>query len=290
MKYRALAESLIPVAEATRRYFMDGEGAKRFRAEEAIAPSSSYRPTLLADGHDGSLLAIEVNEGVYTDALDGLVLECVSQGIPIRLFVASPGGGPAMSAMQLVRKARMRGIGVLEVVGRDVQRILPALSLSLFGLQAIGAKGYPKRYRARLTQAEDTFRNGDPVKGCSRVYDLIEECSRDVAIEIDRLGLWRVAATRPIRQVRWFRKHPWANVLEYVDEWADFRVVGLSRIHITKPLWSRIRGLTPHRNESGHEPATSEERRQRDRELKTRFEHAVDTFADLVKACPTVAK
>jgi len=134
MKYRALAETLIPIAEAVRKYFMDAEGAKRFRAEEAIAPSSSYRPTLLADSHDRSLLAIEVNQGVYTDVLDRLVVECVSQGLPIRLFVASPAGGPATSVVELVRKARVRGIGVVEVAGKSVQRILPALSLSLFGL------------------------------------------------------------------------------------------------------------------------------------------------------------
>jgi len=290
MKYRALAESLIPVAETTRKYFMGAEGAKRFRAEEAIAQTSSYRPTLLADSHDGSLLAIEVNQGAYTDALDRLVVECVSQGLPIRLFVASPAGAPATAVVELVRKAKARGIGVVEVAGKNVQRILPALSLSLFGLQPINTKKYPKRYRGALSQAEETFRNGDPVKGCSRLYDLIEECSREVAIELDRVGLWRSVPVPPKRQVRWFKKHPWANVLEYVGEHGDFAAIRGSKLQITKPLWSRIRGLTSHRNEAGHEPTTSDERKQRDRELKTRFEHALDTFADLVRACPTVAK
>ena len=290
MKYRALAGSLIPTAEAVRRHFRDTEGAVRFRSEEAVAASSPYRPTLLAECHDKSLLAIEVNEGSYTNALDAFVLDCLNQGLPIRLFVATPTGAPPTQLVALHRRAKALGIGVVESDGRNVQRLLPALSLSLLGLRTIQTREFPRAYRAPLTKAEETFRNGDPVKGCGRVYDIIETVSRNVAIEIDRLGLWRAVPLAHIHGEAWYRTHSWANVLAYVEDRADFGALGGNKMKITKPLWSRIRGMTPHRNDSGHEPSTLAALLARDRQLRTRFEHAVDTLADLVKACPSVAK
>ncbi len=287
MQYRALAGSLVPVAEAARKHFAKMEGAKRFRAEEEIASDLSYRPTLSAENHDKSILAIEVNDGTYTNALDTFVVECLTAGLPIRLFVAVPSGGPAAQLLNLVRQARKRGIGVVEFDGKTVRSLLPAVSLSLFGVRPVDRTRYPRGYFAQLHQAEETFRNGDAAKGCGRVYDLIEKGSRTVATEIDRLLLWR---TLPPPSKPRFRTAAWARVLEYVDLNADFPKLLASTVRIDKALWARVRGLTPHRNQSGHAPSTRKELQQRDQQLRTRFEHAVDTLADLVRACPLIGK
>jgi hypothetical protein len=288
MRYRALAETLVPVAEAVRKHFMKTEGAKRFRAEEEVAPSLLYRPTLVGESQDLSIIAIEVNEGTYTSPLDEFVLECLRQGIAIRLFVAAREGGPDTEKMNLVRKAKSRGIGVLEVRGSIVTPLLPALSLSLIGLRPIDRKQFPKQSHSQLTKAEETFHNGDPVKACGRIYDLVENWSRAVALEIDHLGLWQSLPQGQTRPKINLKDGSWTKVLEFVDEHAAFGQLRKNGLSITKPLWGRLRGLTPHRNESGHEPRTREELQTRNTQLRTRFEHAVDTFGDLARASPHI--
>lgn len=288
MKYRALAEALVPTAEAVRKHFMTARGVRKFKAEVAVGPGFSYRPTLLGESEDYSLVAIEVNEGVYTDSLNVFVLECLTDGLPITLFVAAPSGSGDAQLMGLVRQARRRSIGVVEVHGKTVRSLVPALSLSLTGLRPIDYKRFPKASRKKLGQAQETFLNGDPAKGCGRVYDLIELRTRAIAVEMDRLGLWKGGASSKSRTKFNFRKGSWAKLLELVDENGAFAQLQKHGLHIDKALWGRIRGLTPHRNESGHEPSTREELQGRDRQLRTRFEHAVDALEALAKASPRI--
>jgi hypothetical protein len=158
----------------------------------------------------------------------------------------------------------------------------------LFGLRPIDRKHFPKRAHAQLTKAEETFLNGDPVKGCGRIYDLIENRSRAVAIEIDRIGLWQPMPPGQAKSRINLKNGSWAKVLELVDERAEFGLLRRNGLSITKALWGRLRGLPPHRNQSGHEPRTQEELQARNRELKTRFEHAVDTLGELAAASPRI--
>ena len=288
MKYRALDESLVRVAETVRKYFVAAEGASKFRAEAEIAPDLAYRPTLLGQVGKAGLLAIEVNGGMYSDTLDRFVLECRDQGLPIRLFVASPALTAEGLKIDLVRRAKRRSVGVVEVEGSTVSVLLSALSLSLSGVRPIEKARFPKVYRGDLQTAEDTFRNGDAAKGCARVYDLIERRSRAVAQEIKNKNLWR--PPRPGEAPpKLSARMAWSRLLEVVDDHADFAKMKANGLAIDKALWARLRALTTHRNQSGHEPESREELVRRDRELRTRFEHAVDTFADLIAASAKVA-
>ena len=51
-----------------------------------------------------------------------------------------------------------------------------------------------------------------------------------------------------------------------------------------KSLLVRVAALTEHRNETGHKPKNRAVHIQRDRELRTRFETAVDVLRDFAKA------
>jgi len=288
LEFRALSAELVPVAMAARNFLSGQDGARKFRAESAIAEQFAYRPTLLAEASDKSLIAVEVSEGSYTAPLVEFVLDCQRESLPIRVFVAVPVGGPPGAILQLHRRARQLGIGVLEVDGRRVTRPVPALSLSLWGLRPMTQQRFPKRLRARLSQAEDTFRNGNPAKGCGGVYDALESQSRAVAWEIDRRRLWKASTSRKGHGRNWFEKHAWANVLEYVDTYVDAQTMDSNWLPFDRALWSRVRGLTPHRNESGHEPKSLRKLQARDRELRTRFEHATDCLAELVAAFPRI--
>jgi hypothetical protein len=53
---------------------------------------------------------------------------------------------------------------------------------------------------------------------------------------------------------------------------------------LTTAFLAKIHGVTPHRNESGHKPRSEAELKKRDRELRTRFEAAVDLLRDLIVA------
>jgi hypothetical protein len=243
----------------------------------------------LGESADYSLVAIEVNEGDYTGALDKFVLECLREGLPIKLFVAVPVTASPTQVISLVRQAKENGIGVVEVDGAKIRFLVHAVSLSLIGLRLIDPKRFPKSCHARLMQAEDTFLNGDPAKACGRIYDLIELWTRSVAVEIDRLNLWRTLPPSIKRPRINLKKGPWAKVIELVNDYADFPNLSKNNMRIDKALWGRIRGLIPHRNDTGHEPATRDEVQERDQQLRTRFEHAVDTFAALAKASPKIS-
>jgi len=53
---------------------------------------------------------------------------------------------------------------------------------------------------------------------------------------------------------------------------------------IKKNLLIRVAALTDVRNDAGHKPRNRAERMKRDRELRTRFESAVDVLRDFANA------
>jgi hypothetical protein len=289
MKYRALAEGLIPVADAALKHLRETEGATRFRSEVEVAPALAYRPTLLGECHDKSLIAVEVNDGAFTAPLDTFVVECQRLGVPIRLFIAIPETAPEKQQLQLLRQARTRGIGVLLESKRRIERLLPAVHLSLFGLRPIPMTKFPSQLVSRLTQAEESFRSGDPAKGCGRVYDLIERRTRSVALEVQTRSLWKAGLSVKAKATEWYtKKGAWAKVLELISDSGDFEAMKRAKLPIEKALWARVQGLVPDRNDTGHEPSTREELQERDRQLRTRFEHAVDTLLALTRATPSI--
>jgi hypothetical protein len=290
MKYQALAESLRPVADAVASFLRQEEGATRFKVEKPLEGGGKYGPTLQALCPDGSLIAIEVNEGGFTTPLDAFVLECQRNGVPVRLFVAAPLGAPAQALLDLHRFAKSRGIGVLEVDGTTVTRHIPALRLSLTGLRAVNRKRFPRRIGQHLVGAEETFRNGDPAKGCTRVYDVVERCSRRLCVDVKSKNLWKRSLAIPGHQDEWYERSPWAGVLKLVADSGDWRAIRSVGIDISDALWSQIRGLTGHRNETGHEPTSLRALQSRDTKLRTRFEHAVDTLDELLEAYPGCSK
>lgn len=290
MKYQALADPLRPVADAVAAFFRREEGATKFKVEKSVDGGGRYCPTLQATCPDGSIVAVEVNEGGYTTPLDTFVLECQRNGVPVRLFVAAPLGAPAGDLLELHRSARSRGIGVLEVDEAVVTKHIPALRLSLTGLRAIERNTFPKRIRQPLVAAEETFRNGDPAQGCARVYGVVERCSRRVCLDVASKNLWKNGVSMPTHKVAWYETSPWAGVMKLVAESGDWKRMRIAGIDIPDNLWSQIRGLTGHRNETGHEPSSLKALQTRDTRLRTRFEHAVDTVEELLEAYPGCAK
>ncbi|MEO7418829.1 MAG: hypothetical protein ABI163_17340 [Thermoanaerobaculia bacterium] len=278
--YGILDPSLFSIAEQARQYFTKKRGLGSFNIEVPVLDASGLRPTLSAVDSDKYVVCIEVRETIYHPALDTFILDCKNRGLPIKLYIAVPASKEDAAFKADVRRASENGIGVLSVEDSRVQAIREALYLSLTGIRPVDADAFPRRYRGPLTEAEEAFRGGNPVKGCGMVFDEIEALTRTLAKKTFNRGLWRSGKlTKPPLR---FDKDSWQLVTEKLVEEIDPQKVGCP--NLTRPLFGTILGLVPHRNESGHKVRDTQARLKRDAELRTRFEHARDVLKSLVDA------
>ena len=280
MNFRFLSEQLRPTAEEARNFFKRKWGIGSFVLEEAVSSETTFSPTLQAQTPDHHLLCVEVSESPYPSALDSFVVDCMRLCIPVRLFVAVPEDSKGQNYNRDRERARKCGVGVLEVSPRSSKIIQQPLSLSLAGLRPVELEKFPRRRRLALSQAEETFKLGQPSKGCSLVYDEIEDLSRTVARRTFARGLWITGKGANLK----FDKDPWQSVVKSLMNNLDYSKCAPIKL----ALIARIVGITPHRNDSSHKPKSRAQLIQRDRQLRTRFENAVDILQDLTVAAKSL--
>jgi len=181
MNFRHLPEPLRPSADAVVDYFEAERGIRHFVEEEEIHAQVA-RPSLHATANDHHFWCVEFSETTpYPLTLDRFVLDCMRHGLPVRLFVALPSGSTSPDYHRDLNRAIDYGVGVMEVTDNTVHVTNEPLSLSLAGVRRIEKRNFPARYRLALTRAENTFRQGNPVKGCSEIYDELEALTRRIA-------------------------------------------------------------------------------------------------------------
>lgn len=281
MKFRILSEALRPVARSTARYFSDNWGVSRFRVEEALPTTNvARRPTLHAVTRDKQILCIEVSESPFPRGLDSFVLDCINNCVPMRLFIAVPASSSNDNFKADLARARNCGVGVLEVSDNEVTKLCDALSLSLVSVRPVTARDFPKKYRMALSRAYGTFRDGDPVKGCSTVYDEVEALSRRVAEKTQKKGLWHALKPGEKAPKINFETAKWSTLIRILMEHLDHK----KHKSLTQSLLGSLLGLTTARNESSHKIKTVSDLVRRDKRLKTRFENAIDILSDLIRA------
>lgn len=282
MNYRILSNHLWPTAEAAIQFFSKEWGVTSFKGEEPIHVGISYRPTISAQTQDHCYLCIEVSESAYPVPLDSFVLDCKNAGLPVKLFVAMPRGHIDPRYYENSRRAMNSGVGLLQVDDQMGEIVYGALPLSITGCRRISKGDFPAKYRTALSDAEYTFKNGNPVKGCAVIFDEIESLCRKIAKKIAAKGLWR-----PLKAGEKFPKvnletGAWQRVMELLLNYLDYKNCNCPRLDM--PLIARVIGIIPHRNDSGHKVKTIKAAIKRDSELRTRFEHATDLLSDLIKA------
>ena len=52
---------------------------------------------------------------------------------------------------------------------------------------------------------------------------------------------------------------------------------------LSHQMWANVLAITRHTNETGHSPKTMAQRKRRDLEMRTRFEHAADVLRDVIQ-------
>jgi hypothetical protein len=276
--YNILAPPLHATADAAADWFKKQWGLKAnaFEVEASIDPDINLRPTFKTTAADHHTLCIEVSDSVYPNYIDAFVLSCRDRGLPIKLFIAVRKGAQEADYAQKLKTAKRAGVGILEVDNQSGVIIQNALSLSLTGVRAIDVQQFPKKFRQSLLQAEQTFRDGNPVKACSMIYDEIESHFRKLALKCFGKGWW---PNKPGFKVE---KDPWANIITNLDKSLDRKACGCP--DLTPAFMARIHGVTPFRNDTGHKSTSAKKLIKRDKELRTRFESAVDLLSDLVSA------
>ncbi len=279
MNYRVLPEQLRSVADAAADFFRKERGVPGFRVEEEVTATLGYRPTLYTITRDHHYLCVDVHEGPYSPGLDSVVLACMQQCLPVILYVAFPSSPDIANFKASLDRARRNGVGIVEIGSAGSQVILEALPLSLAGVRPIEKQRFPAKYRDALAQAEATFRNGSSAKGCSILYDEIENLTRAIAKKTKAKGLWRILKPGVKPPKTNLDKGPWEKVLDTLLQHLDW-----TKCPYLKDILKRVLGITPHRNEAGHKPKNVAALIKRERELRTRFENAADILFDLITA------
>jgi hypothetical protein len=272
MQYRILSPQLHSSADQVVRYFRRHHGASSLEVEVPVWPGGKLKPTVVGKLPDHHILCVEVNEAGYIDSLDAFVLDCSREGLPVKFYIAMPRESGKTTFKDTIRLARARGVGIIDIHGEDCEVLIAPVSLSLVNVQRIQINRFPVRYRHALEEAQATFLNGDPAKGCSRVYDELENISKRIAakLQLKHPALLGGADTYKIS---------WAAVLKALATVANPKLNGLN-----DALIGSLLGITPYRNESGHKPKSKAELVRRDRQLRTRFEISVNILEDLAKA------
>jgi hypothetical protein len=277
--YRVLQEDMRPFADAAVKYFKKEFGVPSMRIEEELSAKVEFRPTLQGLLPDKHILCGEVCETLFPPFIEKFVLACRNHGLPVKLFVVIPKGQVQQIETKALTFAQENGIAILEVDENGSGKVLQGmpLSLSLGGLRSFDVGEFPPKYRGAVGAAIQTFKQGNPDKGCSLVYDEIEALTRKAIRKCNKIpkGLTK-APTFDLD------KESWANVLEFLKKHVDKAQIKCPEL--TPALFNRLIALPPHRNDTGHKPASLEKLIQRDRQLRTRFEAAVDDLLAFIKA------
>jgi hypothetical protein len=274
--YKILSPGLNETADAAIEWFISNWGLKRSKIllEEPFDKAISYRPTFTVPLGDGHILCLDVAGSIYSNTLDSVVLDCMHNGLPVKFVVAAPKQKDPDYSTKL-KLAKRAGVGIFEVDGQSGVVIQTPVSLSLVGLRPFKPDSLPMRYRQPVQHADQTFRDGEPSKACSLVYDEIEAACRRLAEKCATRGLWSPGGLR-------LKTSSWANLMISLNDGLNRTDANARRL--TQSLMARIIGIIPYRNESGHKPKNLKERMKRDQELRTRFEGGIDLLRELIDA------
>lgn len=281
MNFQLLAQHLHETANEAKSYFATKHGAKQFKAEVPLAEVTSLRPTLSGQLGDRSLICIEVSESAYSASLDTFVVDCSTKSLPVKLYVAIPDARGDPDFSNNLKRAKARGVGIVEIKNPAPILLQDAVSLSLFGVRPIDLKAYAAGRKDALRQAEATFRNGNPVKGCQSVCEELEALTRAFAKRTKAEGWWKTPAPGSAKPPAVnLDTGPWAKVLEALAASLDVTSARKKCPAFSLGLITKARALTDIRNMTSHRPASLRELIQRDTKLRTAFENACDVLAD----------
>ena len=281
MKFDLLDPSLEETAKRAVKHFRAHKNLKSIKSKIHPFSEEAWAPTFIGTSDEKISVCVEVSDNPFPISLDAFILNCKTKGYPVKCYVALPKKIDDKEFKVRLRKAQENGVGVIEIDKHQTHSFCEASALSLTGLRD-ETKKIPKTIRPRIETAMNTFRSGDPVKGCADVYDEIELLSRKVAKYVNTNSWWRPSTTLPVTIN--LDTHNWDPLMDFCLQNINFITVKSVCPYLTRQLISRIIGVIPYRNETNHPPKTIQERMTRDNKLKTRFESAVDLLIEIIES------
>jgi hypothetical protein len=277
--YRVLTENLRPTADGAIKYFSREFGLSAHRIESEVHDQLDYRPTVHWTDHDKYVVCCEVCDVLFPADLERSILSCRNHGIPVKLFVVVPAGVFPTLPTRSISFARENGVAILEVATSGTGTMLTGqpVPLSLTGLRSFDLSLFPARYRGTVKSAVETFKLGNPPEACAIIYKEIENLTRRIAKKAQRVsgGLGSVCTLN-------LDSDAWHSVLTFLHKHLNRTALGCPDLKGT--LFNRLLGMTEHRNDTGHKPKSLAKLIERDQELRTRFEDAVDRLRELIRA------
>jgi len=283
MTYSFLEEPLRPVADEVAKYFRVHYGASKIESETALDFYDEFAPTLKGNLQDHCSLCVEVTSTGIRPTFLNFILECVRKCHPVKAYLAIPSS--AGNIERHLKSAEEHGLGLIEVNETTIREVKQPLVLGLTGAREPAYLSFPRKRRARLHDAWNAYRNGDPNGGCAIIYQEMENLTRKFASRSYRSkGWWSEKPTKASgKRVKInFENEPWARVLGYLVKYIDLPKKKCPKLKIS--LLQKLQGAPDPRNESHHVPATQKALITRNQKLKTRFEEFGDMYLELCEA------
>ena len=283
MKFYLLDPTLKSTADKAVKFFRSQKNLKSFRAKRHPFGEDGWAPTFIGVNDEKISVCVEVSDNPYPTTLDAFILNCKNNGYPVQCYVVMPRDSNHAEFKERLKKAQENGVGVMDIDNHSrPHSYCEALTLSLTGLRNEIQK-FPQTLKPKITTAMNTFRNGNPAKGCSDIYDDIEALTRRLGKYADANNWWKPSTHLPVNIN--FDTQNWNVLLNFYLQNLDFQnKVKPICVSLDRQLVQRIVGITTYRNQTGHKPKSIQETMDRDSKLKTRFETAVDLLLELVQA------
>ncbi|BBO30728.1 hypothetical protein [Lacipirellula parvula] len=281
MTYVLLGQDLHETADGAKKYFSQNYGATQFKCEQSVRENLPLKPTWQAKLKHGYTLCVNVQPSPFSHTLHEFVNSCAANGLAIKLWVAVSHGGAKDSFSAELRKAHENGIGVLQFgpdgTAHEHNRAVP---LSLFALRKTVLKDVPTVCRELVKDAEATFLDGAPDKGCQAICQELERVTRAFAETTYNLGMWTAPKSSKTYSSKFFQTDPWAAMLEAMESRIDVTAVRGKCTGFSKQLIVQSRGYTDWRNKVSHAPKTLQQVQARDARLRTMYEATRDLLLE----------
>lgn len=277
MTYRALVDSLRPVAEAVKKAYFKGAlgiSDSKVLIEGEIHADVRGRPTLQAMTSDHQIICVEISENPYPPQIDPMAIDCKNHGLPVQLFVGIPDGQTIATKLAAIYAST--GVGLMIVENSSIKVLHHALSLSLTGVRDPESSTFPAKYRQCVTDAHRTFLFGDPAQAPAVIYQEIEDLTRRLAVKTQKKG-WFKKKAQPANIDPMDPKIPFKSVAKWLAQ--NFENAAMP--NVDSYLLDRVVASAGYRNDHAHKPKSLAALKKRHSQLRTRFETAADLLREL---------
>ena len=173
MNYSYLSQELHEPADLVYNFLKNIRAIRAIEVEMKIDDRVNFGPTFSGNSGLGYKVCVEVSNSIYPNTLEAFVADCITLGLPIKLYVAIPVQEGEKLDFNLIKRASRFGVGIVTIKNNKVEVLHEALELSLL-VQCVDLKEYPKKNREEINNALNTYQNGNPVKGVATICDIIE--------------------------------------------------------------------------------------------------------------------